>query len=292
MMNEAPDVNSRNIALLTTIANGKAITDANATTDENMTINAMLDLYITKRAPKLASFAANTLPGSPFARKLRAVQAALGIKVDGMFGVDSIMGIVRSTKDPSFDDILDMLTDDSGTVTPAETAAELGALIDQGNKGNKPGTDLGPFLVGATGTGTTGVKVGPGPKVGLPEPRRVLQSIVRMLSPNVLATIRKNAVAMERSGQDSTSYIQREMAGNGVARAAMSVNVLMDYLDIKPGPEGSLTPLSVADLEAMKADVLNSSGALTGGIVGTTGTGSTGVKTNPVPVRERFGRKY
>jgi len=255
MMNEAPDVNSMNIALLTTIANGKVITDANATDDERMTINAMLDLYITTRKPALAALAANTLPTSPFARKLRAVQAALGIKVDGAFGVDSIMGIVRSVKDPSIDDILDILTPDGGEVPRSATAADLAALIDQGNKGNKP-YSLGPGLVGATGTGKLGVEVKP-VKLSPSSPPQVVRSeMVRIFTPRRLADIKRTALAMQARGDDAglETYLRRELGANSKEIGAMRVDLLLAALGIGTdkgdGAGGDLGPVQVAPYRA------------------------------------------
>ena len=250
MMNEAPDVNSRNIALLTTIANGKVITDANATTDENMTINAMLDLYITKRKPELAALAANTLPGSPFARKLRAVQAKLGIKVDGAFGVDSIMGIVRSTKDPSIDDILDILTPGGEEVPRTATVAELQALIDQGNKGNKP-YSLGPGIVGATGTGSRGVEVTPVKIPPSSSPQVVRSEMVRIFTPAGLADIKRTALAMQAKGDDVAleAFLQRELGAKSPELGRMRAELLLAALGIKPGGGSSPLPPAPASLD-------------------------------------------
>jgi hypothetical protein len=253
MMNEAdaPDVNRRNIALLTTIANGKVITDANATTDENLTINAMLDLYITKRKPALAALAANTLPGSPFARKLRAVQAELGIKVDGAFGVDSIMGIVRSVKDPSIDDILDILTPSGGEVPRTATVADLAALIDQGNKGNKRATDLGPGLVGSTGTGSLGVEVTP-VKISPSSPPQVVRSaMLRIYTPARLTAIKRTALTMQARGDDAglETYLRSELGANSKELGAMRAELLLAALGIKPGDSSSALPPAPAPLE-------------------------------------------
>ena len=262
MMNEASDVNSRNIALLTTIANGKVITDANATTDERMTINALLDLYIKKRAPKLASFTANTLPTSPFARKLRAVQTALGIGVDGEFGVDSIMGIVRSTKDPSIDDILDILTPSGGEVPRTASVAELQALIDQGNKGNKP-TDLGPRLVGATGTGSRGVEVGPGPKVGVGQTAKVLRTqLVMTYSKERLDSVRRRAIAMQARGEDPLPMIRKELGEKNLQIAGIQADLLLAAIGIKSGDGSSSVPKLTPVTPAPTRDVDLGSGRL------------------------------
>lgn len=238
MMNEAPDLERKKAALLTAIADGRLITDSNATDDERMTINAMLDGYITKSGdPALASYAAGTLPTSPFNSKLRAVQQSLGIGVDGKFGEKSIMGIVRAGGGLRLEDILgmDFATPSSGPA--ATTAAELGALIDQGNKGNPP-TDLGGGrLVGSTGTGSMGVKVGPGPKVGLPSRVPVVQqALVRLFSTQQLAQIKKTALEMERRGDDSSDFLRKELGAKSPELGRMNADLLLASMGI-PAPK-------------------------------------------------------
>lgn len=221
MMNEAdaPDVERKKIAMLTSIANGRVITDANATKDERMLINSMLDQYITKSGdPALEPLLLDTLPLGPFARKLRAVQAALGVGVDGQFGEDSIMGITRAGGDTS-SSLEDLLAD-----MPKDAPSSLG-----------------PRLVGSTGTGTQGVKVGPGPKVGLPTQRAlpgvassaaVAQDLRQMYSAQRLDLIKKDAQAMQRRGEDPVPMLRRELGAKSKAIGAMQADLLLAAMGI------------------------------------------------------------
>ena len=261
MMNEAPDLERKKIALLTSIADGRVITDANATTDERMMINSMLDQYITKSGdPKLAALATGTLPGSPFARKLRAVQTALGIGVDGLFGEDSMLGLVRAGG-RSAESIEDVMKDvqrilDAGNTsfTPQPTAAELGAMIVQ----DKKSIDLGRPL-SAPGTGSSGVKIGS--QNLTPAQLPVLKSILRNFSAEELEQIRKTAVTMERGGKASLPFIQSKL-GVTAAGGAMQAQVLLDYLGIKPGDGSSSVPKLTPVTPAPTRDVDYGSGRL------------------------------
>lgn len=235
MMNEAPDLERKKMALLTAIADGRLITDANATQDERMTINAMLDGYITKFDPSLASYAAGTLPTSPFNSKLRAVQQSLGIGVDGKFGEKSIMGIVRAGGGLRLEDILGMFPATPPSGPAATTFAELSALIDQGNKGNPP-FDLGPGIVGSTGTGSMGVKVGPGPKVGLGSVLSVVPQVQRMFTPARLDVIKRTAQAMQARGQDPLDYLRRELGAKSPELGRMNADLLLASMGI-PAPK-------------------------------------------------------
>ena len=244
MMNEAPDLERKKIALLTAIAGGRVVTDANATDDERMTINAMLDQYITGSGnPALADLVLNTLPGAPFARKLRAVQAALGVGVDGMFGEDSMLGLVRAGGKPA-ESIEDIIKNIEGIVNPSgaphirqPTAAELGAMIVQ----DKKSTDLGRPLSAPAPYRPDGVKIGY--QNLTPTQMPVLKSVLRKFSAEELMQIRNAAVAMERKGKDSLPFIQSKL-GVSAAGGEMQAQVLLDYLGIKPG-DGSSTVQSL-----------------------------------------------
>lgn len=216
MMNEAPDLERKKIALLTAIAGGRVITDANATEDERMTINAMLDQYITKSGdPALASLVTDTLPGSPFARKLRAVQAALGLAVDGRFGEGSIMGITRAGGD---------------------TSSSLEDLLADMPKDDPSG--LGPSIVGSTGTGTTSVKVGPSPKVGVGQTAKVLQSqLVMTYSKERLDLVRRAALRMQSRGEDPMPMIRKELGARNPQIGSMRADLLLASLGIEPAPK-------------------------------------------------------
>lgn len=211
MMNEAPDLERKKIALLTAIADGRVITDANATEDERMTINAMLDQYITKSGdPALASLVTDTLPTSPFSRKLRAVQAALGLAVDGRFGEGSIMGITRAGGD---------------------TSSSLEDLL--GNLPKDAPSGLGPSIVGSTGTGTTGVKVGPGPKVPMSSRVPVVQQALgKMFTAGDLARIKQTAQAMQARGQDPADYLRGALGAKSAALGRMNADLLLASMGI------------------------------------------------------------
>ena len=246
MMNEAdtPDVERKKIAMLTSIANGRVITDANATKDERMLINSMLDQYITKSGdPDLADLVLNTAPLGPFARKLRAVQAALGIAVDGRFGEGSMLGLVRADgkRAESIEDVIKdvqkMLSVGNTPFTPQPTAAELGAMIVQ----DKKSSDLGAPLSAPALYRPDGVKLGS--QNLTPAQLPVLKSVLRKFSAEELMQIRNAAVAMERKGKDSLPFIQSKL-GVSAAGGEMQAQVLLDYLGIKPG-DGSSTVQSL-----------------------------------------------
>lgn len=228
MMNEAPDLERKKIALLTAIAGGRVVTDANATDDERMTINAMLDQYITKSGdPALEPLLLNTLPTSDFGRKLRAVQAALRIAVDGRFGEGSIMGITRAGGDTS-SSLEDLLAD-----MPKDAPSSLG-----------------PSIVGSTGTGTQGVKVGPGPKVGLPSRVPVVQQTLgKMFTAGDLTRIKQTAQAMQARGQDPTDFLRKVLGEKSKELGAMQADLLLASLGIKPGGGSSPLPPAPAPLE-------------------------------------------
>lgn len=249
MMNEAPDLEHKKIALLTAIRGGRVITDGNATEDERMTINAMLDQYITKsRDPALASLVTNSLPTSPFSRKLSAVQAALGLTPDGRFGENSIMGIERAggMDKASLADLLDELLAGApaaqadtyrGGGLPAEVeaglAADLRARMDAAGRGIEGGR-----IVGATGTGSTGVVVGPGPKVGMgSDVRAIVQPLGRIFAPATLARIKREAQAMQASGKDPTDFLRRELGAKSAEYGRMGADLLLASLGIRPAPK-------------------------------------------------------
>jgi len=252
MMNEAdaPDVERKKIAMLTSIANGRIITDANATKDERMLINSMLDQYITGSGdPALAPLVLNTLPTASFARKLRAVQAALGVGVDGLFGEDSMLGLVRAGGKPA-ESIEDIIKNIEGIVNPSgaphirqPTAAELGAMIVQ----DKKSTDLGRPLVDPPLYQFDGVQIGY--QNLTPTQMPVLKTILQKFSAEELMQIRNTAVAMERKGQDSMPFIKRKL-GATTAGGGMMAQVLLDYLGIGTdkgsGNLGRLEPFKVA----------------------------------------------
>jgi len=190
----------------------------------------------------------DTLPLGPFARKLRAVQAALGVAVDGRFGEDSIMGLVRADgkRAESIEDIIKdvqkILSVGNTPFTPQPTVAELGAMIVQ----DKKSSDLGAPLSAPAPYRPDGVKIGS--QNLTPAQLPVLKSVLRKFSAEELMQIRKAAVAMERAGKDSLPFIQSKLGVTAVG-GAMQAQVLLDYLGIGPGGgggSGSLAPVKIA----------------------------------------------
>ncbi len=128
-------------------------------------------------------------------------------------------------------DLLDSLgivaSGSAGDATGPATASasELGDLIAAGNSGNGSATNLGPGIVGATGTGSTGVAVGAGPRVGVGSTAKVVSSapvkIERSVAPAGKATVN----ATSGSNADVEASIKRNSARiKGCADIAAKTN--------------------------------------------------------------------
>ncbi len=115
-------------------------------------------------------------------------------------------------------DLLDSLgivaSGSAGDATGPATASasELGDLIAAGNTGKGTATNLGPGIVGATGTGTTGVSVGSGPKVGVGTTAAVVASAPVKIERSVAPAGKASVNATSGSNSDVESAIKRNSA--------------------------------------------------------------------------------
>ena len=127
-------------------------------------------------------------------------------------------------------DLLDSLgivaSGSAGDATGPATASasELGDLIAAGNSGTSSATNLGPGIVGATGTGSTGVAVGAGPKVGVSTAAKVVASAPVKIERSVAAA-KATVNATAGSNADVESAIKRNSARiKGCADVAAKTN--------------------------------------------------------------------